>query len=398
MSAPYNSVNSWFPMDWNTILADQWYQQAAMAPNVNFKAARTTEAESVAPQATNNIAIPVAPTTQEQSSGGPTTTVLGTALLAGGALWMLKSGKFSQARKALRSIVGKGEAGTTTVLKHMRAVKNRNGELQIQVPGKTTTVHGKNIQPLVDKYGITGAISAERQAFNPATSALESFKVKLGKNEYVIVHTQNGKITKVVDFTGQDTLKTLNDANATTEQKNLLEKINKIVTELGKDSKDVNKSLLKDVSYISYTNKFDDDILKLTMKEYGQNPSFRSFTTLEQFSRDSKAVKAYTPSSSEEVFAGELVNQKGSWLNKRGVLVDGLKVVKCEENIAGAKCYFEGGKLIKIEQNGEIYTNASIGFKEFEKANKEAIERFTKDVFEDRIASKIPTGAIIGTV
>jgi hypothetical protein len=157
--------------------------------------------------------------------------------------------------------------------------------------------------------------------------------------------------------------------------------------------------VLNGVTNIRYSNKYGDDTLNMVMKKYGETPKLQSVKTLEQFDKTSDAVKAYVPSGSEEIFTGELVNQTGNWFTKKGVLVDGIGVKKCDEEIVrGTRCFFEGDKLVKIVQGGNTYEEGSFGFIDFVKNNEKAIEQFKKDVFVDKIAAKIPVGSIIGTV
>ena len=403
-SSPQYNIGALNSYDPNALMNNPYLYMAMMSPNVNFKANPTTQIQAAenTQTVTNDGAIPVTTPTGQGSDGVSLgTTIIGTAIVAGGALWAIKSGKFSQAGKALQKLIGKGESSSsTTALSRLAAVKNGNGELKVLVPNRTKTFAGNQVQAGVNEYGVREAVAASRQAFNPQVSAINSFQVVTPADSYT-VFVKDGKITKVVSALmkkDEDVLARLVNAEAKSSDAELLERFRNIVTELGKDAKEADKAILKDIKNIRYTNKFGDDTLKLSMSKYGEEPTLRSFTTLEQFDRSHNAVKAYTPTSSEEVFAGELVNKKGGWFNKQGVLVDGLKVTRCETNIAGAKCYFEGNNLVKIEQGGEVYANNSIGYKEFVKKHEKLINQFKKDVFEDRIASKIPVGAVIGTV
>ena len=401
MSTPY------FNYGWNGFnsmdsLTNQYLQAALMAQNVNFKgdSSQVASADSAQAVSANNGGIPVVQTqtTQQEASGGSNfvTTALATAVIGGGALWMLKSGKFSQASKAIKSWMDKGESEASTVLTRLRAIKNGNGELKLQVPNKTKTFAGNHITNGADAYGIKSAISAERQVFNPQTSQLRGFQVNTPIGRYTVL-MKDGQISKILEG-HKDVSEQFANAGANTTDAELLANFKKIVSELGKDSKEIDKNKLKDVVNIGYINKNGDDALKLTMAKYGETPKLKALTTLEQFDKNSTAVGSYTPSSAEEVFAGDLVKQTGSWFSKKGVLADGLGVIECKENIAGAKCFFEGENLVKIKIGNVEYPMESIRFKDFVKANEKAIEQFKKDVFVDKIADKIPTGALIGTV
>lgn len=395
--APVGGINYFDAMN------NKFLQAAMMAPNPNFKASQTSQSQAAdaVQSAANDGAIPVVPQAgvQEASAGGSNfvTGVLATALIGGGALWMLKSGKFSKAEKAFKSLIGKGEGetATTTVLTKLRAIKNGNGELKVQVPNKTKTFAGNHVNAGVTEYGIKPAIAAERQVFNPQVSKLRGFQVDTPIGRYT-VFVKDGQISKVIEG-HKDVTEQFAQASANSTDSILLERFKKVAAELGKDTKEVDKSVLKDVVNIGYVNKYGDDTLKLTMGKYGETPQLKAFNTLKQFSKDDVAVMQYKPSSSERIFAGDLVKKTG-WINQKGVLAEGLEVIRCEENIAGAKCFFENGKLVKILKGGNEYTAESLGFDKFVKANEKAIDSFKKDVFEDRIADKIPNGALIGTV
>lgn len=382
-------------------LNNQYLKAAMMTPNPNFKASQTSQAQAAdaVQSASNDGAIPVVPQTgvQQASAGGSNfvTGVLATALIGGGALWMLKTGKLSKAGNMLKSLTGKSERETTTVLTKLRAIKNGNGEIKIQVPNKTKTFAGVHVNSGAEAYGVKGAISAERLAFNPEVSAARGFQLDTPIGRYT-VFMKDGKVSKIIEG-HKNVYEEFANAEAKTTNAELFEKFKKIAAELGKDPKEVDKDVLKDVVNIGFINKYGDDTLKLTMSKYGETPQLKAFNTLKQFSKDDVAVMQYKPSSSERIFAGDLVKKTG-WINQKGVLAEGLEVIRCEENIAGAKCFFENGKLVKILKDGNEYTAESLGFDKFVKANEKAIEAFKKDVFIDKIADKIPNGAIIETV
>lgn len=406
MSTPY------FNYGWNGFnsmdsLTNQYLQAALMAQNVNFKgdSSQVASADSAQAVSANNGGIPVIPTqtTQQEASGGSNfvTTALATAVIGGGALWMLKSGKFSQASKAIKSWMGKGESEASTVLTRLRAIKNGNGELKLQVPNKTKTFAGTEINTGVNEYGIKGAISAERQAFNPQSSLLNGFRLTTSTGEYKIVLKDGNPVSIIKDGKGGNILQRLTEAKSDTDDGKLLAQIKNIVHELGKDKKDINSTLLQDVKNIRFTNHYGDDTLVFNIKQYNDKPQLRAFRTLEQFDKNDIPVMQYKPSESEKIFNNELTKQDsilGIGYGKK-TLVDGVTVLSVPPTeIAGAKCFFEGEKLVKIIKDGNTYEVDSNGFIQFVEKNEKAIEQFKKDVFVDKIADKIPTGALIGTV
>lgn len=412
-SPQYNigAIGGYNSMDWSTIMSNPYFLMAANSPNVNFKANTESASNTGAAQNTNTATESTQNTAQQsvvsqsdaaQEGVSLGQTALALTMLGAGAYALIKGHKTGYLEKAWNKLTGKsGNKAAETVLNQMTAIKNGNGEIKIMVPNKTTTFAGKKIQSAVNEYGIQTSVSASRQAFNPEISAVKSFHITTPEDSYA-VFIKDGEVTKVVSALmkkDEDVLTRLTNAGAETSDAKVLEKFKKIAEELGKTSEEADKTVLKDVTNIRYSNKYGDDTLNMVMKKYGETPKLQSVKTLEQFDKTSDVVKAYAPSGSEEVFAGEIVNQTGKWFTKKGVLVDGVGVQKCDEEIVrGTRCFFEGDKLVKIVQGKNTYEEGSIGFKDFVSKNEKAIERFKKDVFVDKIAAKIPVGSIIGTV
>jgi len=394
-----------YPMDWNAIMSNPYFMMAASSPNVNFKANTESASQSGAAQNTNSVsnnsqnaaAQSVVSQPQEQQQGsGFAQSALAVTLIGAGAYALFRGHKSGYLEKMWKKFTGKSDNKTVnTVLQNLTAVKNGNGEIKIQVPNKTKTFAGVHVNSGAEAYGVKGAISAEKLAFNPEVSAARGFQLDTPIGRYT-VFMKDGKVSKIIEG-HKNVYEEFANAEAKTTNAELFEKFKKIAAELGKDPKEVDKDVLKDVVNIGFINKYGDDTLKLTMSKYGETPQLKAFNTLKQFSKDDVAVMQYKPSSSERIFAGDLVKKTG-WINQKGVLAEGLEVIRCEENIAGAKCFFENGKLVKILQDGNEYTAESLGFDKFVKANEKAIEQFKKDVFVDKIAAKIPVGSIIGTV
>ena len=407
-SSPNYNLGYFGGYDYNALMSNPYFLMAANSPNVNFKGnadgtAGVQNVNNVAENNQNVVQQAVVSQPEEQEGGSSFAQgALALTLIGAGAYALFRGHKSGYLEKALKKITGKSDNKTVnTVLQKMTAVKNGNGEIKLMVPNKTTTFAGKKVQPGVNEYGIQQAVSESRQAFNPELSALQSFQITTPEDSYT-VFIKDGEVTKVVSALmkkDEDVLARLTNAGAETSDAKVLERFKKIAEELGKKSEEADKTVLKDVTNIRYSNQYGDDTLNLVMKKYGETPELKSLRTLEQFDKTSEAVRQYTPSTSEEIFTGDLVNKTGGWFNKKGVLVDGLAVQKCDEEIvSGTRCFFEGDKLVKIVQGENTYTEGSFGFMDFVKKNEKAIEQFKKDVFVDRIAAKIPVGSIIGTV
>ena len=406
------NYSGYIPMNWDSIMTNPYYLAAANSYNANFKGNTNTDSVSNTNTANgvSNVSnsgqqenpISVVQTEQEDTGVSLGKGIFATALIAAGAYGIIRGRKSGYFEKLWKKVTGKSDSKTVnTVLQKMTAVKNGNNEIKVLVPNKTTTFSGNKIRQGAANYGVSSSISVSRQAFDPQKSVINSFQITTSGDKYT-VFVKDGKITKIVSKLmkkDEDVLVRLTNAEASSTDAELLEKFKKIAEELGKEIEEADKSILKDVANIRYSNKYGDDTLNLVMKKYGQQPKLQSFKTLEQFDRSAEAVKKYIHSSSEEVFAGDIINQKGNWLNKKGVLVDGVGVIRCDEEIVrGTRCFFEGENLVRIEENGVVYPSDSFRFKEFIKDNQKAVDEFKKNVFEDRIAAKIPKGAVIGVV
>lgn len=367
--------------------------------NVNFKGANTVSqgTDTTTAQSANNVSIPVnyAQTTPDESHTG----LWVTGVIGAGALiaCMAKGGgnPIKGAKAWYEKFFNKaGKAATDkskTVLTKMQAVKNGNGEIKLNVPNQTKTFVGTHINAGVSEYGIKGAISTERQAFNPQSEAfaMRGFQVNANNKKYT-VFMKDGQVSKIVEGYRTNVTESVDS-----ELKN---KIIKMAEELAKNPKDVDKEVIKDVINIGYVNRYGDDTLKLTIGQYGDRPQLKSLRTLRQFNKDDVPVLQYVPSESEKIFNNQLTKQD-SFLGIRygqKALVDGVKVISVPPTeIAGVKCFFEGDKLVKIVENGNPYKANSNGFIQFVKKNEKAIEDFKKDVFVDKIFDKIPVGSII---
>ena len=447
--AAFNSPNINFKADagaQNTQLTSQYGQTSPLA--------QTTGTQSFSQ---NNLPVDYAAAKPDESNTGLWVTgAVGAAALIG---CMKKGGgnpiKGAQLlyEKFFKSAEKKTAETAKTVLKSMQAVKNSKGEIKFNVPNKTKTFAGTHVENGAAEYGLKDAISASEKVFNPENgSALRGFQVNTpvgkytvfmkdgnvsrviqaqedvyaqlknakadskeaellkrieeklktlgaGKNQFQFstptenyaVIVKDGKIDKILT-SHKDVCAQLAEAGENSSDALLREKIAKIAEELGKTSKDADKSLLKDAVNISYVNKNGDNTLKLTMGKYGDEAQIKSFKTLEQFDKDSLAVKQYEPTEAEKIFAGELVS-------KKGVLAEGVGVLKCDEEIVkGTRCFFEGDKLVKIVQGENTFTENSNGFINFVKEHSKEIDKFKKAVFTDRTVSKIPAGSIIGVV
>ena len=381
--------------DWNNLLSNPYFQYALQSPNINFKGSNSSASGTQSASNTSNTgsstgagsgAIPVTtpPTTKESGSswglGGLGLAIVG----AGGIAWMIKNGKFSQAAKTAKSFF---KASQKEALTGLRAIKCADGNIRFNIPKKTITKSGNQIENFVrNEYHIPSAISAERQAFG-TNSALEAFKIKINNDSY-LVYTKDGNITKVVDEIGENITQRLASAESQSADAKMLEGFQNIVRELGKESKDVDKTILQGVTNIRYVNTYGDDVLKLTVDKYGADPRLREFTTLKRFNFNDAEMQAYQLGAGEEVFAN-------SKFFKDGKLVDGLTVSEFSDKIGGGYIgNFEGQNLVSIKQpNGPDLPVGSAGYKAIVEQQQKEIDKLIHRIFVKR--DYVPNGATI---
>ena len=408
MADQYYGINPWMSYDSLSIMNNPYFRKAWESPNINFKGGKesysyedfdSSGADSVKNTKTEDGAIPVLNNTNTTSSDnnssfGTIATIGGLTVAGAGALWLMKKGNFAKAEKYVKSILNRSEkassASTEGVLSNLRAIKCPDGKIRFNIPEKTITRSGNKIQNFAEhEYGILPAISAERQAFSAAGSALEGFRVTVGTDKYVIF-TKDGNITKVLDPIGENILPRLTEAESSSVDGKMLDKFEKIIKELGKE-KDVDKSLLKDVADIRYTNTYGDDVLKMTKANYDETPALREFTTLERFDFYSKEMQALPLEAKEEAYAV-------SKFFKDGKLVDGLAVSRFSDKIGGGFVgNFEGQNLVSITKpDGTVLPKGSAGYKNIVDEHQKDIDKLVRKVFVKR--EYIPVGATIETV
>ena len=381
--------------DWANILNDPYFAMMWQSKNINFKGneSTTSASSSSTNQGSSDNTIPItAPSTaiEKKSDSGWIFPAAALAVTGLGALWAIKSGKFGQAEKCLKSIINRGKSSslTTETLSRLTAIKQGN-EIKFLIPGHTIAKSGTQIDGLVTEYGIKSAINAERQAFNPAFSALESFRVKMGKDTYTIF-TKDGYITKIMDEIGDNITTRLTGATADSTDAKMLEKFKNIATEMYKD-KDIDRTLFNGVSNIRYSNTFGYDILGMTAEKFGATPKLREFTTLKRFDFKDKEMEKLKLSVNEKVFAN-------NEFFKDGKLIEGVKVSEFSDEIGGNYIgNFEGETLVSIKKpDGSIMAADSAGYENVVKTYQKEIEKLIHRVFVKR--DYIPNGAKIVTV
>ena len=403
MGLPNDSIGALGGYNYQNPYNNEYLLRAMMSYNANFKGSQASETSganatdttnTVTNTGTNNTGTQTNPAISQAQEGGITLGegILGTAIIAGGVYGLIRGHKSGFFEKAWKSIRGKGGSSSSSVserLSKLTAVKCPDGKIRFTIPEKTTTRSGKQIQSFVDEYGIKGAITPERQAYNAASSSLESFRVSVGSKNFV-VFTKDGAITKIADSKGENILKRLTDAESKTEDANMLEKFQNIVKELGKE-KDVDRTLLNGVRDIRYTNTYGDDVLKMTAKKYGANPSLTEFTTLQRFNFNDKEMQTFKLGANETAFT-----ESRLWSD--GKLVDGLQVTKFSDKIGGGYIgNFEGQTLVSIvKPDGTILPQGSAGYSNIVKDYQKDIDKLLRKVFVKR--EYIPTGATIETV
>ena len=390
--------------DWNSIMP--YFQPVWQTPNPNFKggADNAKKADGVSNVNTDNSvktndgAIPVTtPAEPVQSSTLANLTGIGAVLaIGGGALYMLKKGNFGKASEVVKSVLNRGKSDSTTsvagILKKLTAVKGQDNKIKFLIPGKTTTATGETaVTDLTRRYGIESAVSAERMAYSPTASVIESFRYTAAGEKFT-VHTKDGVITKIVDEKGNEVLKRFTEAQEKSADAITYQKMDSALKELVKEEKEIDKNLLAGVKNIQYSNTYGDDVLKVYMENYGADPKIKQFTTLERFDFSSNEMQAFVLGSNEKVFAN-------SKFYKDGKLIDGVQVKSFSHNLGGSDIVgnFEGRTLVSVRRpDGQVLTQNSAGYEAIVEQYQKDIDKLLRRVYEKR--EYIPAGATITTV
>ena len=391
----YNGVTSGY--DFASLVNNPYFQQAYISKNVNFKGSgsesvqqsptTTTYASS---SYTSNGAIPVTTQPQQSESGFGTAAAIGTTIVVGGgALCLIKKGKFGKAFEKLKSkVCGNGfTENANAALQKLTATKV-NGKIRFMIPEKTITKQGADIQNIVSEYGIPSAISAERQAFKPASSIVQDFKYTVGSETFTI-HIEDGAVKRIVDKDGNEILKRFTDAEVSSPDCSTYEKIQNTIKEFAKE-KDIDKNFFDGVSNIHYTNTFGDDVLKMSQAKYGEPAILEEFTTLQRFGFNDQEMQSLVLNADEKVFANKKFWQDGKF-------VDGVTVTKFAEKLPGGYVgNFEGETLVSVvKPNGTILPRGSAGFEDIANQYEKDINKIIKNVVYNR--KYIPEGATVVT-
>ena len=391
--------------------ADEYFVKAYQAPNLNnpaFKGASSTGAANPNIAQTGgttqvNGGIPVNTTPAEQSSGLAGTLIGGTIFLGGAATCIVaaKKGKFGQAWNALKKMVGKGTEESTNVvencLKKMTAYKDAEGNMRIMIPGKKgKPIVGKdNIEEFARKNYANEVISAERQAFTQQ-SVLKEYQVFSDGKVYNVA-VKDGNVVKIYEPVNPDAnlLERFSKATAGTTEASQLEYFKKVLTELGKDKDSVDKTILSSVSNIRYTNTYGDNILEMSVSEYGKTPLMQKLTTLERFSPESTEFKKTALKEGEEFFGNpEFLNGKFVDGAKLGVHPEKIKytTVDASGNKVEKECIgnFNGRELVSITEtvDGVAHTfpkdSPAYNMVIESKDGKKSIENILKGIFDKK--------------
>ena len=400
MDTPYNfgGISGY---NYNSLMNDPYFLMALNSYNPNFKSSQTSAVQQAAQtQAeTGNISqtsidaaksVNYAKVQPDTSNTGLWVTgAIGAAALIGlGAKGHGNPIKGTKTlfEKIFKSSTSGSSETINTVLKNLTAVKEPDGTIRFMIPNKTTTLSGSAINRFASKHGVQEAVSSERQAFNAGKSKIDTFVFSSGAEKYV-VKAENGVITAVKDKTGSDILKRMQDAETGHADALRLEGLQNILKELGK-TKDVDKSVLNGVTNIRYTNTYGDDVLQLTLKNYGDTPQLRKFTTLQRFDFNDNEMQALKLASNEKIFAN-------SKFFKDGKLVDGVQVSRFSDSIGGGNIgNFEGQKLVSITKaDGTVLPADSAGYESIKNKYKKDIDKLVNKIFVKR--DYIPNGAVI---
>ena len=386
MDNPYIMANSFSMPNWDSIMADRYFQIAAASP-VNFRASQSSQvtspyaASGVQTGIASNGGIPVTQSIPAESSGGVTLTeaALGTAIIGGGALLLLKKGQFSKLLNAGKSVLGIGKTAEGKISK-LTAIYTKDGIRFLQ-PGKTETHKGEAaIRTFMGKNGIQ--FTKAEQEYRAGVSALTGFNA-----EGFEVVVKDGKIEKIFRTgTVDDVLETLQRHDVNPELAKKYKSIQDILAELGKTS-DADKEILAKAKNIRFNNTVGDNTLHLSMTEFGKPAELNELTALKRYKFTDEEIQKLKPTGSESAYANEEF-----WKNRK--IGQEFTIGEHFAVIDGHRCRFEGDKLVSVaEGGGNPYEEGTNYFINFFNKNKKAIEERIKEAYEKH--KKIEIGTII---
>ncbi len=349
----------------------------------NAAAAATANTTNTANTASNTTASNPAFTGEEEKSSSHTglivTGLTGTAALIYAAKRGNGKGIKAGFKNIWKSITGNKAAQETakdaasSVSDKLRAALDKKGNLVYTIPGKNKTVKGVNeINKYAKEYDIN---TKQLQKFNSENSTLKGyeFTYKDGGIDNV-VRVKDGKIVDINN--GVKSIK--DDILDSTKPEDIafVEKLEKQIAKIEQGTSG-NASAYKGLRNIEYQTQIGDDTVTVLRKSIDSKPEIRELTTLERFSQDSEALKAYLYNNPE---AKQAFVQKTL---EKGRIPEGVKIESFDYNFSrNIQCKYKDGKLEGIVKDGKYYEKGTDTCDAFLADNEEilnkAIEKLLK--------------------
>ena len=299
---------------------DPYFMYALNSYNPNFMAAQQTQTTQTQTQVQNTQTTnpsfqggtqnqPKADYSEKSNAG----TIIGAVTIAAGAVALInagRKGKLDGIKKFLgfgtKNINNATNEAAKKITENFTVKYNKSGKLLYKIPVKTTTVKGINN---VEKYAKDNGIKLnDLLKFSNENSVITGGKyvVEQGGKKYYVKFSE-GKIFDIIE--NKKSIKNLLESTNVDDIK-LVEKLNEKLAQITS----MEGKWAKNLEEITYKTQIGDDILSVTKAVGGSaknKPTNIDLTTLERFSADSEAVKAYMhDNSSAAVFLSKELKMK----------------------------------------------------------------------------------------
>ncbi len=365
---------------------DPYFAYALSSYNPNFMGTQqTVQQPQVTPPAVDTSAsttnLPQADYTEKSSNAGTVAGVIGTALTAGALIYAYRKGKgtgegLARIKNGFKKMLGmdvKTTAETSqTVVNKIRAVKGKDGKLVYTIPGKNKTLRST---AEINKYAADYGIDLKQLSkFNAEKSKLNGYQFEIKDGGITnLITVKNGQIADI--HNGTKSIKDILDSTNADDIK-FVESIQKRIADIEKGV-NTNWNAYKGLKNIEYQTQINDDIVTMTRTSLGEKPKVTELTTLERFSQDSDAFKAYLYNNPEakQIFLSETL--------KKGQIPEGLKVESFDYSFnKQIKCHYKDGNLVGITKDGKYYAKGSDGCDAFLAENEDVLKKAIDKIFK----------------
>ena len=378
MGSPYDNIGAYnYNMpDYNSLLMNRWFLEAAKSPNLNFKASQANNTQQQTTDDTsnataNNVVDYAAVKPDESHTGLWITGAIGAAALitcaakgkgniAEGAK-KIYEGFFKKGKKQVEKSVG-------NKLQSLQVVR-KGDKVECFVPGEKTTIKGNN--DVINHLNAYGIDLRSITGFKDGVSKLAggTFKTEGGYN----VTFEGDKVTKIINKSGKDVTKTC--------AKDTLEKIKAEI----ETAKEMDKFWMKNFSEAKVVREIGDEVAHVTYRPK-KAPEITSLNTNKPVDLTDDAVKSWIYEHPEDkALLGKKAFAKYN-------APEGMKIGNAKFTADGVTYHFENGEIVGITKDkyyakGKKECNVILADKEEDmKKVYEAI--FNSDKLSDTIRRK----------